>query len=157
MHRGGQIKTVPIHRTIHAILKTIHPLTNGNVDFHRRVAWLFTYPRATNPRTTLRLPGVLRLIRPTYISIIFHYSVVNVHRILPAFYSARRCNGPCNTLLLFFRRQLFPLLHNSDKIRVPLTVLFNLCVVLFNQLVPIHMQSIKKIPGDLKDLCTNWC
>ncbi len=157
MHGGGQIKTVPIHRTIHAILKTIHPLTNGNVDFHRRVAWLFTYPRATNPRTTLRLSRVLRLIRPTYIFIIFHDSVVNINRILPAFYSARRCNRPRNTLLLFFRRQLFPLFHDSDKILVLLTILFNLCVVLFNQLVPIRMQSIKKIPGDLKDLCTHRC
>ena len=112
MHRGGQIKTVPIHRTIHAILKTIHPLTNGNVDFHRRVVWLFTYPRATNPGRTLRLPRVLRLIRPAYI---------------------------------------------SDKILVLLTILFHLRVILFNQFVPICMQNIKKIPGDLKDLCTNWC
>lgn len=36
MHRGGQIKTVPINRIVHAILKTIHPLTHENVNFHGR-------------------------------------------------------------------------------------------------------------------------
>jgi hypothetical protein len=34
MHTGGQIKTIPVHRIIHAILESIYPLTHGNVDIH---------------------------------------------------------------------------------------------------------------------------
>jgi hypothetical protein len=34
MHVGGQTKTIPIHRTHHAVLECIHPLTHANVDVH---------------------------------------------------------------------------------------------------------------------------
>jgi hypothetical protein len=31
---GRQTKTIPINRTVHAALERIHPLPQGNVDFH---------------------------------------------------------------------------------------------------------------------------
>jgi len=34
MHLGGQTKTVPINRITHAILESIYPLSQGNVNFH---------------------------------------------------------------------------------------------------------------------------
>jgi len=50
MHEGGQDKTIPIHRTVHADQETIHPLTHADyVDVHGGLSCVFSYPRPPNP------------------------------------------------------------------------------------------------------------
>ena len=50
MHKGGQDKTIPIYRTIHAAQESIDPLTHADhVDVHGGLSCVSSYPTAAKP------------------------------------------------------------------------------------------------------------